>query len=124
MARATAKRATASARAAAAKEVGAILDSRLFRALCEPRRVDILTFLIANGRADVGTVAEHVPQDRSVVARHLQALEEVGVLRSEKVSRHRYYEVDAVRFVERMRGILCCVEDLIPTCCPEQLEER
>ncbi len=104
-------------RAVLANDLAEMLDSRFFKALCEPGRIEILKLLIARGRSDIGTIAEHLPQDRSVISRHLAVLEEAGVLCSEKVARHRYYEVDSRRFIERMRDIVDEAERVIPVCC-------
>lgn len=104
----------------AADELAVILDSKLFKALCEPGRVDILKFLVVHGRADIAAIAEQVPQDRSVVSRHLHLLEEVGILRGEKIGRHRFYEVDGWRFMERIQEILDRVERIMPLCCPRK----
>ncbi len=62
------------ARQKAARELADIFDSKLFKALCEPVRVEIVKFLTAEGRCDVRTVAAHFPQDASVVSRHLALL--------------------------------------------------
>ncbi len=50
----------------AAREIAAIVDSELFRALCEPVRIEIVKLLTARGRSDVQSIAAQVPQDRSV----------------------------------------------------------
>ncbi|MCK4816394.1 transcriptional regulator, partial [bacterium] len=45
------------------------LDSKMFKALTDPTRTQILKYLMLNGRSDVSTIAEHMPQDRSVISR-------------------------------------------------------
>ena len=49
-------------------------DGAFFKALCEPSRVAVLKRVMQLGRADIGEIAEGLPQERSVVSRHLQVL--------------------------------------------------
>jgi ArsR family transcriptional regulator, zinc-responsive transcriptional repressor len=102
----------------AARELAEILDSTLFRALCEPVRVEILKLLTVEGRADVGTIAARVPQDRSVVSRHLALLHHAGVLRREKVGRRVFFQIDGARIVDRMERLLERFRRIVPMCCP------
>lgn len=96
----------------------AMLDTGFFRALCEPVRVEILRQLILKGRADVNTVAEAMPQDRSVIARHLQLMERAGLLTSQVEGRHTFYEIDGPAVVERMSQVTSALEAIVPMCCP------
>jgi DNA-binding transcriptional ArsR family regulator len=102
----------------AAQELAAIFDSQLFRALCEPVRVDIVKFLTANGRADVQTIAAQVPQDRSVVSRHLAILHRAGVVRREKISRQVFFELEGVSVITRMEHMLHRFRSIVALCCP------
>jgi DNA-binding transcriptional ArsR family regulator len=96
------------------------LDTEFFRALCEPVRIEILKQLMLEGRSDVGTIAEAMPQDRSVIARHLQLMERAGLLRAETEGRHTYYEIDGPAFVGRFEKITSLLKGLVPLCCPEK----
>jgi DNA-binding transcriptional ArsR family regulator len=109
---------TRSSRTRAAQELAAILDSQLFRALCEPARVDIVKFLTAHGRADVQTIAAQVPQDRSVVSRHLALLHQAGVVRREKVGRQVFFELEGMSVVTRMEQMLHHFRSVVALCCP------
>lgn len=73
--------------------------------------------LLATGGGDVASVAEQLPQDRSVISRHLKALEESGILRSERQGRHRVYELDGEGFVERFDVLARRLKELAPLCC-------
>lgn len=106
------------ARRKAARELAEIFDSKLFKALCEPVRVDIVKFLTAEGRSDVRTVAAHFPQDASVVSRHLACLHQAGVVRREKEGRHVFFEVDGPGIVERMEKTLDRFRKIVPLCRP------
>ena len=106
------------ARRRAARDLREILDSRLFRALCEPARVEILEFLTAHGRSDIGTIAAAFPQDRSVISRHLAALHAARVVRREKVGRQVFFEVDGATTIAEMEAILERFRSIVPLCCP------
>lgn len=103
----------------AARELAEIFDSKLFKALCEPVRIEIVKFLTAEGRCDVQTVAAQFPQDASVVSRHLAVLHQAGVLRRQKVGRHVFFEVNGQEMVDRMEKILARFRNILPLCCPK-----
>ena len=94
------------------------LDGASFKALCEPSRVAVLKRVMQLGRADIGEIAEALPQERSVVSRHLQVLLEAGIVRGNKVSRQMFYEVDGPAVVTRLEAILQHMKSLAPFCCP------
>lgn len=102
-----------------AQELVEALDSKFFRTLSEPVRVQILKFLMLNGRADIGTIAEHMPQDRSVISRHLNLMQEAGVLSSEKENRHVYYIVNGQSFLEKLVDISTKISKCLKECCPD-----
>jgi DNA-binding transcriptional ArsR family regulator len=89
----------------AVDELVTVFDSKLFKSLGEPVRVQILKFLMLNGRADIGTIAEKMPQDRSVISRHLNLMHEAGILTCEKESRHMFYDVDGQAFMDKLENI-------------------
>lgn len=102
----------------AARELAEILDSKLFKALCEPVRSEIVKFLTAEGRCNLQTIAAQFPQDASVVSRHLAILHQAGVVRRQKVGRHVFFEVDGYEMVDRMEKILERFRNILPLCCP------
>lgn len=95
-----------------------VLDSPLFKALQEQARVAVLRQLLLLGRADVGQIAESLPQERSVISRHLQQLLEAGIVRVERAGRHRIYEVDGPALMGKFEAILTEIRKLAPYCCP------
>jgi DNA-binding transcriptional ArsR family regulator len=101
-----------------AEELVSILDSRFFKVLSEPIRIEIIKFLILNGRSDIATIAQNLPQDRSVISRHLQMMGKEGILLSEKVTRHVYYEMNGLLFIDRIQSILEKCKECMPQCCP------
>ena len=103
---------------AAIDELIDLIDSRFFRALSEPVRVQLLKYLILNGKSDIASIAAAFPQDRSVVSRHLQTMQDVGLLCSEKVGRHVYYEIDGGTVLEKFEHIAAKIRQCLPVCCP------
>ena len=93
-------------------------DLKFFKTMSEPVRLEILKFLMVNGRSDIGTIAEHMPQDRSVISRHLNLLHESGILNSEKETRHIYYEINGTAFIEKLENFTEQVKQCINQCCP------
>ena len=93
-------------------------DSKFFKTLSEPVRIEILKFLILNGRSDIGTISENMPQDRSVISRHLNLMREVGILKCEKKTRHIFYEVNGQVFVEKLESITNLIRQCMDVCCP------
>lgn len=102
----------------AAHEVAALLDTPFLRALAEPARLEVLKVLLLRGSGDVATIASELPQDRSVISRHLQTLEDAGIVRSAKEGRHRHYSLDGVSFVRRFEQLSERLRTLAPLCCP------
>ena len=104
-----------------ANQLVAVMDSKFFKSLGEPVRIEIIRFLLLNGRADIGTIAENMPQDRSVVSRHLNLMQDVGILSGEKDGRHMFYSLNAEGFLERFNEITglvkSCIKECGPLCC-------
>jgi DNA-binding transcriptional ArsR family regulator len=88
-------------RRVAARRCVAVFDTGFFKALCEPARIAALRELILLGRADIAAIAARLPQDRSVVARHLHQLAAAQIVKAKKEGRHVFYEIDAGAVAER-----------------------
>ena len=96
-----------------AEELVEAVDSKFFKTLGEPVRVQILKYLMLNGRADIQTIAENMPQDRSVVSRHLNLMQEAGILICEKEN------VDGQPFIEKLVDITEKTKKCMKECCPD-----
>jgi len=70
------------------------LNTDFVKAFSEPARVEILKHLIVLGPSDVKTLADKMPQDRSVISRHLAVLHKAGLLDHRKDGRHAVYRVN------------------------------
>jgi DNA-binding transcriptional ArsR family regulator len=90
----------------AARQCVAVFDTGFFKALCEPARIAALRELILLGRADIAAIAARLPQDRSVVTRHLQRLAAEQIVKAKKEGRHVFYEIDAGAIAKRLESIL------------------
>jgi len=90
----------------AASQCVSVFDTGFFKALCEPSRIAVLQELILLGRGDIAAIARRVPQDRSVVARHLQLLAAAGIVKASKEGRHVFYHFDAHAIGKRLEEIL------------------
>ena len=94
------------------------LDSKFLKSLSEPVRQQLLKYLLLNGRCDIGTIAHHLPQDRSVISRHLQLMQDAGILISEKEGRFVYYRINGQEFLAKLESLVDQVRVCIPICCP------
>ena len=106
------------ARQQAATGCAGILDSALFKALCEPVRIELVRLLIAKGRTDLSAIAAELPQDDSVISRHLAVLHRAGLVRREKVGRHVHFELDGPEVLARLERIVAGLRRAVPFCCP------
>ena len=107
-----------SARDEAAGALVSALDSPFLRALTEPARLDLLRLLLLHGPANVGTLAGHLPHDRSVISRHLKVLEQAGIVQGTRQGRERCYALDGPGFIGRLERILEKAKALATCCCP------
>jgi DNA-binding transcriptional ArsR family regulator len=96
----------------------AALDSGFLKALAEPARIEVLKVLVTQGRSDVGSIAAQLPQDRSVIARHLQVLERARLVSASTEGRFTYYEIDGDGVMEQLRSLQSLFSALAPLCCP------
>ena len=103
-------------------ELDSAFDSKFLKTLSEPVRVEILKFIMMNGRTDIGTIAENMPQDRSVVSRHLNLMHDVGILTCTKESRHMYYEINGQVFLDKLQYLTDLIRTCMTQCCPERLK--
>lgn len=103
---------------ASINELIEVFDSQFFKALSEPVRIEILKFLLMNGRSDVSAVAKCIKKHRSVVSRHLHVLHGVGLLNHEKIARNSFFEIDAGQFRDKVYSLFSKVDRAIQTCCP------
>jgi DNA-binding transcriptional ArsR family regulator len=93
-----------------------LLSPKLFKALCDPRRLALLVRLAEAGKpCTVGAVADGSGVDLSVVSRHLAILREAGVIQCEKRGKEVWCVVQTRAVVKILRDLA----DALEACCPE-----
>ncbi|MCF6221578.1 MAG: metalloregulator ArsR/SmtB family transcription factor [Robiginitomaculum sp.] len=102
-----------------------VFDTKFFKALCEPTRVEIIRKLVLIGTCDVGTIADGLAQDRSVISRHLAVLERAGICQTRKIGRRVFYDLDGPHNVAKVATILEAIKPMAYLCKPfEDLSEQ
>jgi len=72
----------------------AATTSDAFNAIAEPRRREILTYLVARER-QVGDIVVALKLDQPSVSKHLGVLRKVGLVHVRRNGRHRLYRTNA-----------------------------
>jgi DNA-binding transcriptional ArsR family regulator len=72
----------------------AATTSDVFNAVAEPRRRQILSYLVVHER-QVGEIVAAIGLDQPSVSKHLGVLREVGLVRVRRNGRHRLYSTNA-----------------------------
>jgi len=87
------------------------LDTEFVKAFSEPARIDILRHLLVLGPSDVKTLAQKMPQDRSVISRHLALLHHCGFLDHRKEGRYSYYSVNGENTLKMVEQFSDAIRD-------------
>jgi DNA-binding transcriptional ArsR family regulator len=95
-----------------------VLDTRFLKALTDPARVQIVKKLILLGTCDVSTIAKGLSQDRSVISRHLNTLEQARITTSRKEGRQVFYDLDGPYIVQKVSLILDALQPMAELCIP------
>ena len=93
------------------------IDSDFVKALAEPARIQIMKQLILLGPSDVKTLSEQMPQDRSVISRHLALMEKAGILTASKEGRHVVYRVDGQGALQKSEQLLQSIRECLSLGC-------
>lgn len=70
------------------------IDIDFFRIICDPVRSELLIFLASAGELTIGEIAEHFPQNRSVISRHLDLMNRIDAVQRRKVGRKVLYKAN------------------------------
>ena len=93
------------------------LDPRLFKALGDRNRVELLIRLASGcGPRSVSEVAADMPVDLSVVSRHLAQLRDAGIVAAERRGKEVVYTVKYPELARSLRALA----DALDSCCPER----
>ena len=94
-----------------------LLAPQLFKALCDPNRIAILSDLAKRCRPlTVSQIAEGLPVDLSVVSRHLAILRDADILIARKQGKAVSYSLNTRNLIATLRAIA----DAFEACCPEE----
>jgi len=93
------------------------IDSDFVKALAEPVRIEILKYLVLAGPSDVNSLAEKMPQDRSVISRHLSIMKSAGLLNMRKEGRHVIYSVDGDSALQKSEKIVETIKQCLKLGC-------
>lgn len=77
--------------------------AELFSALSDPNRVRILSAL-TDGEINVGALAQSVGISESAVSHHLRGLRLMRLVRTRKVGRQVFYQLDDTHIAELLRS--------------------
>ncbi len=92
-----------------------LLSPRLFKALSDPRRLQLFVRLAGEGCAcTVGQLADGSGVDLSVVSRHLAVLRDAGVITCEKRGKEVWCKVQTGEVARVLRDLA----DALDACCP------
>jgi DNA-binding transcriptional ArsR family regulator len=93
-----------------------LLSPRLFRALADPKRIELLIRLAEEREpCTVGRMAQGSGIDLSVVSRHLATLREAGIIKCEKRGKEVWCVVQTAAIVKILRDLA----DALEACCPK-----
>jgi DNA-binding transcriptional ArsR family regulator len=73
-------------------------SATVFKALSEPRRLELLQILRERGELSVGDMAERVDVTQQAVSLHLKILEEAGLVQARREGTRHLYMVRAQGF--------------------------
>ncbi len=93
------------------------IDSDFIKALTEPARIEILKLLLIEGGCDIQSLAEKMPQDRSVISRHLSIMERAGLLQARKEGRHVIYSVDGKSSLNKAEQLVASIRKCMTLGC-------
>lgn len=93
------------------------IDSDFVKALAEPARIEIIKLLILHGASDVKSLAEHMPQDRSVISRHLTMMKQAGIVCAHKDGRHVVYNIDGAATLEKSEQLVETIRQCLTLGC-------
>lgn len=103
------------------------LNPDLFKALCDPSRLAVLTRLAsAPGPLTVSEVASCCGAHISGASRHLKLLREAGLVQAEKRGREVVYRPCFEEFIKTLRGLADALEDCCVSeeCCDTKKTQR
>jgi DNA-binding transcriptional ArsR family regulator len=81
-------------------------DDELWSAIADPSRRRVLDLLVSNGEVSASWLAGRVPFSRQAVSKHLDVLEQVGLVSRHKEGREVLYQVETNRLDQASRAMV------------------
>lgn len=78
---------------------------RLFTAIGDPVRLEILFLLGEHDHLNVGEITRKFRLSQPAISHHLRVLREADVVRSEKMGQEVYYRLDCESVVSRLQSV-------------------
>jgi len=82
--------------------MSAHVDDKLWSAIGDPTRRQMLDLLLAAGSGTATSLSEQLPVTRQAVAKHLTVLHRAGLVRGEIDGRERTYRIDDAQFARAL----------------------
>lgn len=98
------------------KAVDEAVDFEFYKTLFDPTRVEIIKVLAQKGKCNITEIADNLPQDRSVISRHLDLMNRYQLVTKEKVGRNRYYEINEKIILNQFKETTNQLENLFNYC--------
>lgn len=86
--------------------------SPALRALSDPTRLKIM-LMLEGRRRTVGEIVRFFELSQPTISRHLQSLDDAGLVRREKEGQRVYYSLNA----EKLGEVCLCLAASFPCCC-------
>lgn len=99
-------------REACLQEVEEAVNFEFYKTLFEPVRVVIIKFLAVNGKSNITEIAENLPQDRSVISRHLDLMHRYDLVTKERLGRNVFYQVNEQVILKEFKETVIQLENL------------
>jgi len=80
-------------------------SAEIFSALADPTRREVIKRLSRRGEASASALADEMPISRQAVAKHLDALEDAGLVASSRVGREQRYRLTPAPMAEAVTWI-------------------
>jgi DNA-binding transcriptional ArsR family regulator len=79
--------------------------ARVFAALGDPTRLQLVSLLCAGGALSIAQLTAHTDISRQAVSKHLEVLAEAGVVHGLKLGRERLWQLDPAQLDEARRTL-------------------
>jgi len=97
-------------------EINKAIDFDYYKTLFDPVRIEIIRYLAVYGAKNITEIAGNLPQERSVISRHLDLMHRFEILSKTKTGRNTYYEVNSQMIFDKFKLTTDQLEKLLNNC--------